>query len=339
MSISPEQKTHFSERDNISRVLIVGKMHNSTCDYYILPRISKLARRKIIYHDPYKQGRVDKTIDPNGCLVIINRYVNRFIIRWLEQNRDRCAGIVWVVDDDFQAMFASKSVSLINKIRPTITMFYQNRMKSLVDYILVSTERLATLYHDWPILVCPPVVEVKHEKRPIAVNQLYYFAKMHGPEHAFLFPIISKILDRIPDAHFTVIASGKWRRKWASLRRVNVLPEMDYNEYNLFLKNLPTGGIFLVPLTRSKLNASRSDAKLIEVICSGSTAIIADERAYRRALLDFDQNNASCKAKMNTDDWVFQLELLSQNPMMAEINRDVISRFMKKRWSEKNMIF
>lgn len=330
----------FPSSEAFSSILVIGSFPNSTYDYYIAPRLGDAARKKLIYHNPHIENITKTAINPNQTLVIINRYITRTVVQWLEENQQLLTGIIWVVDDDFTAMISSFNVPFYNKIRPAQTLVHQKSLKKLVDHLIVSTNRLATHFHGWPVTVMPPVAHVAPDERIVDPRQLYYFAKMHKSEHAFLYPIVSSILKNHPDVHFTVTAKGRLAKKWLRLgSQVTVKSEISYLDYTHFLETLPTGGLFLVPLTKTKLNASRSDAKLIEIVKSGSAALIANERAYRRFLNEPETKAAKfTPLSGNIKDWIDAINVQLKNPDQANNNRMLIKNYLSKHYASRKMI-
>lgn len=331
------QNSLYASSSLFSSILAVGAHPNSTFDLYIELRLSDEARRKLIYHNPHTENIHETKVNPNGCLVIINRYVTGELIRWLEQNRSNLAGILWLLDDDLTAMVFGCGVPLLNRVKPTTTLCYQNRLKALSAHVIVSTKRLAALYRDWSVIIMPPIAHIPTDNRPLNPHRLYYFAKMHSPEHAFLYPVVRDILRQHSQVQFTVTANGQWAKKWAALDRVNVTSELSYSEYLHFLQTLPTGGIFLVPLTHSWLNASRSSAKLIDVARSGSTALIADHPAYRKFLMAKSVKEIGMKG-IETDGWRMAIETHINAKDIAQKGQETIKNYINNTYRERQII-
>ena len=242
-----------------------------------------------------------------------------------------------MVDDDLRAMTFGRGITAKNRIRPALTIGYKKRLKAIVDHLIVSTRRLAAIYQDWPTVVMPPVANINPREKPIDQNQLYYFAKMHGPEHQFLYPVVEQILANNRQTTFTVTASGSWAKKWQRLARVTVLPEMSYSEYSFFLQTLESGGIFLVPLTPTWLNASRSNAKLIDAAKSGSAVIVANHPAYRTFLNDEDvqKNFVGIFDHHNPN---HPIEALLNNAENVRANRKLLMNYVSKVYESRQII-
>ncbi|MEP6443815.1 MAG: hypothetical protein ABJ034_02900 [Hyphomicrobiales bacterium] len=237
--------------------------------------------------------------------LLINRYINRRILTAIKQYRSQITSIGYLVDDDLQAMIYDPSIPIKHKIRPAQTEFLLGRNASKFDQFYASTPPLAkVLAEKYSLkqtpLVLPPIEKLAPANtKPIDANRLYYFAKMHSHEHKFLFPIVQRVLEKSPKASFDVIAIGQWAKKWNSLDRVTVHPEMNVSSYCRFIEQLPAGGIFLLPLMNTKLNASRSDTKLFEAVKSGSIVIAANHPTY--------MNAPTTKLAENQDIWVSEI--------------------------------
>lgn len=333
----PAKQPLYASPDRMSCILVVGKQPNSTYDLYIEPRLTVAARQKLTYFDPATDIFDDAKVKPDQCLVIINRYVTAKIMRWLEKHRPVLRGIIWLVDDDLRAMTFGRGITAKNRIRPALTLRYKRRLKAIVDHLIVSTRRLAAVYQDWPALVMPPVANINPIEKPIDQNQLYYFAKMHGPEHQFLYPVVARVLSDNKHAKFTVTANGFWAKKWQKLERVTVLPEMSYPEYSYFLQTLEHGGIFLVPLTPTWLNASRSNAKLIDAAKSGSAVIVANHPAYRTFLNDADAQQAAV-AIFDENRPSDTVEILLNSKHAKTANRQTLTTYVVNIYENRQMI-
>lgn len=321
----------------MSSILVIGRQPNSTYDLYIEPRLTDVARQKLTYFDPTADAFDDVMVAPDQCLVIINRYVTPKIIRWLEKYKSVLSGIIWLVDDDLRAMTFGQGITAKNRVRPALTVWYKNRLKTIVDHLIVSTRRLAAIYHDWPTVVMPPVAIINLIEKPIDPNQFYYFAKMHGPEHKYLYPVVKHILANNKQATFTVTANGSWIKKWQRLDRVTVLPEMSYPDYSLFLKTLERGGIFLIPLTPTWLNASRSNAKLIDAAKSGSGVVVANHPAYRTFLND-EEVQGNFGGIFDDHNPRLAIEGLLNNAEKVRANRQLLTNYVNKTYDNRQMI-
>ena len=333
----PAKQPLYASPESVSSILVIGRQPNSTYDLYIEPRLTNDARQKLAYFDPAADVFDDAAVKPDQCLVIINRYVSPKVMRWLEKHKSVFHGVIWLVDDDLSAMTFGQGVTLKNRFWPALTVRYKKRLKMVVDYLIVSTRRLAAIYQDWPVVIMPPVAKTSPVEKPIDPNQLYYFAKMHGPEHRFLYPMVEYILANNEKATFTVTANGSWAKKWQRLDRVTVLSEMSYAEYSYFLPTLDRGGIFLVPLMPTWLNASRSNAKLIDVVRSGSAAIVADHPAYRTFLNDEGVEKGTA-ATFDVNKPIQTVEAILNNSEAAKANHQVLKNYVTKVYENRQMI-
>lgn len=272
--------------------LLIVSAKNSSYEYYIEPRIDRLAEQAVLIR-PFSGDLVAALVDyrAQGRKVdlLISRYLDSNTIRAINQCASILNSVRYFIDDDLQAMVWDRSVPWLNKVRPAQTEYYMRRKPNLFDCVYTSTPILADVLSrrhpqvGYPVF-WPPIGTIPDEPLPpINPNQLYYLAKMHGPEHAFLWPVITEVLQRNPKAQFDVTANGYWARRWREIDRVTVHPEMAPSVYKAFVRALPKAGLFLLPLTDSKLNQSRSDTKLFEVINTGSVAIASKHPVYSQA--------------------------------------------------------
>lgn len=316
-------------------VLVIGTSPNSTYDYYIAPRLSPDARAKTVRIDPWRERIGDKAPPPLGCAVIVNRYITPGTLFWIERHRRKLAAVFWVLDDDLGAMVRDASVPLAIKARPALTLALSPFLKSLCDRIFLSSEGLKRHFANAATTVIPPLADLsKIAEKPFERGLLRYFGKMHGPEHAFLYPLIEEILHANSNLRFEVIANGRWGRRWSGLPRVTVFEEVPYADYPAFLDALPAGGLFLAPLSRSRLNESRSSAKLIEIARSNSAAILADHRAYKADV--HLESVPFCPPGRAA--WRTAIEAALNDPRALEENRRAVRAALEKNWNERRFI-
>lgn len=319
----------------MNAIYIIGSPQNSTFELYIAPRLSKKAHRKCIFIDCHHQKAREVAPKPANSMVIINRYVTREIITWLTENRSGLNAIFWLIDDDLAAMLIDRSIPLLNKIRPGATLYFKRNLTKLADHIFVSSKTLAQKFPDASVSILPPVFNFESmQDRKFNSRQLLYFAKMHTHEHSFLYPIVKQVLARNKNTHFEVIATGSWARRWRSLDRVTVLPEMNYPAYKAFITNRKYGGLFLVPLQPTRLNASRSFAKLLDVAATGSAGIVSNHKAYQ----DFLETSEYPTVSYQKEDWIEHIERLIHQPEKAKQHHDQLKALLQDEFNKREMI-
>lgn len=332
----PQSIYKFPAIADISRIVVFGKNPNSSYDFYIAPRLSDKANAKISFVEleTFQESSLPKNIE--GMFVIVNRYINPKLLRWIRKNHHKLTGVMWFLDDDLDAMVKSSSIPFLKKIRPLQTLLLARNFKPFVNCLVLATKPLKDQYHSWPTMVIPPVVNIKQVNTSrINPKKMFYFAKMHAAEHRFLFPIINYIINKYSDATFTVVANKQWKKRWSQLPRVTVIPEMEYEEYSSFLDTLEEGGTFLIPLTNSLLNDARSDAKIIDAVRSGSIPLFSVAKAYGE-ILEYDQNIARAKTEKQ---WIETLEKIFEFSEFYKSTNLSCERFLSMRYKSRSIFF
>ncbi|MBA4783771.1 MAG: hypothetical protein H2045_11205 [Rhizobiales bacterium] len=321
---------------SVGRVIVISAQPNSTYDLYIAPRLSPEAMAKSVLIDPFRED-IDRALPvAEGDFVIINRYVTRRVMDWLVRMRPRLAAVVYVLDDDLSAMVRDPDMPFLNRVRPAITLWHLKRLQGLVSRLLVSTPALGRDFASWGALVVPPVADLgASDPRPLDVNQIYYFAKMHAREHAFLRSVIAALMDRHKAAHFTVTApKGPIAAAWRSVPRVSVVDEIAYADYAGYLASLSAGGLFLLPLMTTRLNRSRSSAKLIEAARSGSAPLVSDHDAYAA----YRAATGAPGLPPVMDDWIARIEERMRDPVLAMNERDKLRAYLADDYARRGLI-
>ncbi|MEL6597993.1 MAG: hypothetical protein AAGK98_12180 [Pseudomonadota bacterium] len=303
--------------------LVFTSRTNSTCAYYIAPRLPEGFTEVL-------DGRLPE--DHRGRDVVINRYATARLLSQLEQARPALGRIAYVLDDDLDAMVRSPAVPPFLKVNPARTLLRLRRLLRLVDRVFVATAPLSARIDHPDVRIIPPVADLPP---PDSARQdpghIAYFAKMHGPEHRFLHPVMAEVLRAVPGARATVIAEGSAHRRWAGMERVTAEPLMGFPDYLRFAV-ASDAGIALAPLLPSRLNAARSGAKRLEIVRAGAAGIFSDQPAY-------GDDPGELRLPNDPEVWRATLIDLTNDPARIVALAQASHTITARQWAERGTLF
>ncbi|MFB9953206.1 hypothetical protein ACFFP0_30585 [Rhizobium puerariae] len=274
----------------IQRVIIVGKFPNPTYEYYFAARLA--ARGMPRYETIDFRDFNEASIEPAGVFLIFVRYSTKPIIKWVNANRSKLAGVGVFWDDDISAVILGQDATARYRYR-----LYRDAvapfkcLKTALDKVWVSTPQLAQqLSHLRPRVLPPaPSDEIirprpNHNKVTNVAGHIliaYHATDVHVQEHAFLFDVIKVVLDARPNVSFEVYAGKTTRSLWCSLNssRVFIKEHVSWPAY-LEANSGRFIDIMLVPLAPHRANASRSSTKRIDVARVHAAGLFSDCAAY-----------------------------------------------------------
>jgi hypothetical protein len=274
------------------RLLILSRNPNPSASYYLDERTKALANVPIVMKG--LDDRLDD-VDAEGLFVIICRYIKEPQLRWLEDRRDRLAGVAYFVDDDIPAVVTGDEASWPYKFRLlNFAVRPLPRLNRLLTHLWASTETLAgTLAnagHTVEILAPMPAwparksVEITGETAA-SLKMVYHATGIHRHEHEFLMPIVSSAMRKHGNLHFEVFADGnlarRWRRQDIEPGRMTITRQLPWSSY--LARTTDHGAdIALAPLLAGRTNDSRADTKRIDISRMGAAAIFSRCTTFAR---------------------------------------------------------
>lgn len=263
----------------IEAVLVLQRGTNPTTDYYIRPRLPLGLPSTVVdlTDDP---ADCEPLGDGRGLWVVICRYVSEPWLRELE--RARPARVSFFADDDLPAIQADGD--LPEGLRGKVGAHYGrhvDRLSALVDDVWVSTPTLAAAHLRREVTVLPPVPEAdppagERIDPPLVV---YHGTDSHAAERRFVLEVARIIQARAAHVRFEVTGDERLERTAADLPNVRIVRQTAWPVY----RDEQAGrraSVFLAPLLRSRVNASRAPVKAFDAARLGAAAVFANHPVY-----------------------------------------------------------
>ncbi|KQW51011.1 hypothetical protein ASD02_32275 [Ensifer sp. Root1252] len=267
-------------------------------------------------------------INPEGCFVIICRYLGWRQLNWIERHAAQLAGVGMFIDDDVSAIVLDQNTPLPYRAKlARLHLWPLRRLNAHLDIVWAATPALVSVLESNGAVVrlLPPlptgsdVRPAKRTTRNYSLTIGYHATGIHRGEHAFLKPIIDEILSRHENIIFEVTAGGRnasiWQDKKPADSRLRILPPLPWKEFALRSRHSPTD-IALVPLLDGRINSARADTKRIDVSRMGAAAIYSNSEVYRR-----NQSAGEMLVENDYRAWIAAIETLVNSESAREIAR------------------
>lgn len=290
----PRPRTHRSTfAEAVPRSIVVFRQgENPSFSYFLEERLHFYNARMPVDVRCLDDDIAD--IDPEGCFVIICRYLGTRQMNWIERHAAHLAGVGMFIDDDVSGIVLDRVTPLRYRAKlARLHLWPLRRLNSHLDIVWASTPTLVNLLESNGAVVrlLPPlptgtdVLPTKRTERDHSLIIGYHATGIHRAEHIFLKPIIDEILSRYENVIFEVTAGGRnaniWQDKKSTKSRLRILPPLPWKEFALRSRHSPVD-IALVPLLDGRINSARADTKRIDVSRMGAAAIYSNSEVYSR---------------------------------------------------------
>lgn len=271
----------------VREILVFARLPNPTYDYYLKERLTAPGMppfRVVDIHDPSLVH-----VEAEGRFVLICRYANRKVVEWINDNRNRLAGVGLFVDDDLKALVTGAEARLGYRVYIYVRgLAPLRRLNRHLSFVWTATDALAGTVGD-NAMVMPPAPSPSiwlNATKPASSNRtgnmtriVYHATGIHRREHAFLRPIVERVLAVRKNALFEVVADERTCSIWAGLDRVKILRPISWAEY-LERTMRESADIMLVPLLGSRVNRVRAGTKRIDAVRLGAACVFSRSNAY-----------------------------------------------------------
>jgi len=293
---------------NTESVVIVQERTNPSTDFFVLPELSKGGMNiELIDHE---EGLT--AISLESKTIIFVRYIPKYWLKHIEQNRDQVRDVIFFIDDDLFDVKAFSGLSLRYKLKLLrLSYLRKSWLKGINAKLWVSTPFLAEKYASWnPELILPH----PHISTPSPICVFYHGSASHMDEIRWLFPVIKAVLEKNSMICFEIIGNRKVNKLYKSLPRVSVIHPMGWESYRSFIGQRGRQ-IGLAPMLNKGFNAARSFTKFFDITQAGAIGLYADHEAFN-SVIKTDINGVLLEMKPQV--WVDAILALAEDGLKRE---------------------
>lgn len=229
----------------------------------------------------------------DDAFVIIVRYVDAASLGALEKAKSSLAGVAYLLDDDLAAAIGDRYLPLHYRLYMMhFWARYARRIGVLASELWVSSDVLARRYaaagnvhriDPAPERFALPNARLPNEKAGVSV--FYHGQKTHRADRQWLRDVMAPVLDECSSCSFEIVGDSQAGRYYAGLRRVTVLPPMQWPEYRRRSQTTRLD-IGLAPLVSTPFNTARSWIKYLDIARFGAVGIFAAGEPYESVVQD-----------------------------------------------------
>ena len=308
---SPRRTQH-----QVRQVIVVARLPNPTFDYYLAARMvaPNMPPCRLVELRDAPLG----DIDPDGAFIVVCRYMTIDLVRWIERNDERLAGVAYFTDDDVSAFVASGDAGLGYRLFLFwLALWPLRRLNRVLDQLWVSTPALARVFaHAHPTVLPPAPPDALWMPRSATRGgeercRLVFHAKaIHETEHEFLVPVIREVLRLRPRIEVEINAEGRTLRHWQGLQGVTLVDEVPWPFYIEQTRDRGAD-IILVPLMPTRVNGARADTKRIDVSRAGAAGVFSRCETY-----GFESDEGEMLLDNDASAWIAAIIALIDDPAL-----------------------
>jgi len=264
------------------RLVVVSLGDNPSFSYYLAPRLGGIEHRVV---SPWDDPEAALGGGDAGAYVLFCRYFSRAWAIALARRAGRLAGAGLFLDDDIEAVVADRQAPLGYRLRLVARHIrYRQALARELDRLWVSTPELARRFPDAAAIVLPPAPGEQDRPRPrpprAAPGLAFHATGVHEPEHAWLAPIVAKLLGLRPNVTFEVVADGARARPWRGVAGVRVIAPLAWPRYREATAE-SGADLMLAPLVDNAANRSRAPTRRIDAYRAGAALLTTAPWVYR----------------------------------------------------------
>lgn len=257
---------------------VLATADNASYSYFVAPYLSSIGILPTFA--TFDEVSPDSVFDGVGTVVIV-RFLPRRWVQSLQRFKRMGGRVMYFMDDDLMDPSALEGLppKYARKIKD-LALRQRRVIESISDEYLVSTAYLAEKYAAWRPTVLAPKPSMTQVVAAERIQLCYHGTASHGPELAWLLPVMKEVLGSIQMTQFEVFGDHGVNKMYRSLPRTAVVHPMTWPSYLAYTAGVRRD-IALAPLLANGFNAGRGPTKFFDFARMGAVGIYSDCAPYK----------------------------------------------------------
>ena len=317
-TISPGHKFRpkATYEGDAEQVLVLTRPTSSSIEIYIRPRLQGCTL-PTTYVD-YPHCRPGTEFFTKKTFVIISRYINKSWCEALNRNRDKIAGVAYLMDDNIPE--AGYDHTLPPGYALGLAHFFQQYWKQLQNIcseLWVSSPYLLKRYKSPVTFLVDPMYISRNGNKDTRNGYLtifYHAQRPHYQDNLWLRDIINHVQKHYEHTFFETFGGEKVKQAYIHIPRISVLKRFNWNGYLDYCAGI-NYDIGLAPINSGIFNRSRSINKLFDISRCGAAGIYTDSEPYS-TVIDSWKTGVLCEHRK--DAWIEAICELIENESLRK---------------------
>ena len=292
------------------RSVVLSPGEIPTTDIYLKKSLQRRFSQDVAYINTLCTAPDNFLLDDDTLIVIV-RHVSIEWLRWLKHERDKLAGVAFLMDDDIPAVLNAVELPY-DYVKKTARRYTRTKrlLSQLCSEVWVSTPELMQRY----AASSPKLLEPEYVAPDLCVDKpvvyFYHGSWAHHHEIEWLVPVVKKVQDIAPNAWFEILGTHQVKCMFRGIPRVRVVHPMPWKDYLAYAGTVRYQ-IGLAPCFDTEFNRTRSHSKLFDITRLGAAGIYSNVTPYAEKI----RHNVTGMLCQNVPDkWIETLLLLLENP-------------------------
>ena len=298
------------------QVLVLNRSGSSSIEIYIRPRLLN-SRLPITYVD-FPDCQPGPEYFTKNTFVIISRYIN---YRWymaLKRNRDKLAGVAYLMDDNIPEAGFDHTLPPVYALGLAHFFYkYWKRLQGICSELWVSSPNLFERYHSPVTHRLDPLFISKSRKENTAngyTTIFYHAQRPHYQDNLWLRDVVNHIQHHYEHTVFETFGGDKVKQAYTNIPRSRVLSRFNWEGYLDYCSCL-NYDIGLAPINSGIFNQARSINKLFDISRCGGAGIYTDTEPYS-TVIDSWKTGVLCEH--NKEAWIEAISELIENESLRK---------------------
>jgi hypothetical protein len=243
------------------------------------------------------------------ALVVIVRHAPLPWLRHLDKQRQRLAGVAFLMDDDIPAAARAEELPFNYAMRTAWRYARARRLLGAIcSEVWVSTPVLARRYAQSSPRVVEPAYIGSASAEVASPVYFYHGTWAHRREIEWLVPIVRQVQQALPGVWFEIMGTERVKRLFYGIPRVRVIHPMPWPDYLAYAGTVRYQ-VGLAPCFDTPFNRARSHSKVFDITRLGAAGIYSNVVPYAKKITD---GRTGLLCDNDPDAWVMAITTLLQ---------------------------